>query len=347
MSTLTLRPPEGINLAEKAPCLRYAHHGDTNLAADCELCGGTGEVLLYGESPREHLSHSSIGLLNACPRKFDLHYGKRLSLIQTRRSLGLGRAFQKAIEHGDPEAGTKALQEEFESTPGMDGDRLMVEQSIVRGAARLYLAKWPAPEGEEREYAYRVRLRSPWTGAWSQTFDLLGYADGVEDMGDWLELTENKFVGRVDAPTVQRLPLDRQVTLSCYGLWRATGKEVRRVNYRYVKKPAIKQKQGESLTAFCERVEADYEERPEFYSPDIDPLFRTADDLLRVEAELWVWAEQVRHARQQQIYPRNTAACSDYGGCQFIPICTGDPDAMSLYHVRPQRDLDDEAKGKS
>lgn len=343
MSALTLRPPEAVNLAE--PCHAC---GGTKKLGDVEPCGYCDETgLKHGVSPREHLSHSSIGLLNACPRKFDLHYGQRLELIQTRRSLGLGRAFQKAIEMNDPEAGVKALQEEFNSTPGMDGDRLMTEQAIVRGAAKLYLSKWPAPEGEEREYAYRVRLRSPWTGGWSQTFDLLGYADGVEDMGHYLELTENKFVGRVDAPTVQRLPLDRQVTLSCYGLWRATGKEVRRVNYRYVKKPAIKQKQGESLTEFCERVEADYEERPEFYSPDIDPLFRTADDLLRVEAELWVWAEEVRHARQQQIYPRNTAACSDYGGCQFIPICTGDPDAMSLFRVRPQRDLDDEAKGKS
>jgi hypothetical protein len=32
---------------------------------------------------------------------------------------------------------------------------------------------------ETREMEYLVQLRNPWTGAYSRTFDLKGYADGV------------------------------------------------------------------------------------------------------------------------------------------------------------------------
>jgi hypothetical protein len=35
---------------------------------------------------------------------------------------------------------------------------------------------------ETREMEYLVQLRNPWTGAYSRTFDLKGYADGVVDV---------------------------------------------------------------------------------------------------------------------------------------------------------------------
>ena len=67
---------------------------------------------------------------------------------------------------------------------------------------------------------------------------------------------------------------------------------------------------------------------------------RHAADLLRIEAELWTWAEELRHARRAGVHARNTSTCGDYGGCPFIPLCVGDPDAMSLFQVRPEREPD-------
>lgn len=332
------------------------------------------------DTGRDTLSHSKLSLVLACARKYELHYEKRLELIARPRPLSLGSAFQKAIEFQDPEAGVLALQgHDFTVFPdGMwvanppeepvrfysqeQEDQHRIDCATVRAAAALYLRRWPAGSGEAREVEFRVRLRSPWTGAYSNTFDLLGYADGVVDhyngntyvtnmIGEAptpLELIENKLVGRVDALKVQRLPLDRQLALERYGLWRATGRHVQRVHYRWVKKPSIKPRGGrkkdrsdaETIDQFIERLEHDYTEREDFYVHEEQPKWATTEDLLRIEAELWTWAQRLRDMRRQRLADRNTARCTDFGGCQFLPICTGDPDAMSLYRVRPERDVE-------
>jgi hypothetical protein len=339
------------------------------------LAGQTDEQL-----GRRHLRQSSIALLLACPRKFDLSQNQGLELIETPRPLSLGSAFQKAIEMQDPAYGVHALRgetpcdfcEDGEQRIGPDDwvpcencdrsgwvqtgvarnaftqeqeDRLLVDEAIVEAASAAYLRKWPAGTGETREFNFRVRLRSPWSGAYSRTFDLVGTADGVVD--DWadptmtvdpancpFELIENKLVGQITPQKVQRLPLDRQVAIYRYGIWRATGRRVETVRYRWTRKPQIRQKQNETIEEYAERIRNDYVERPDFYLVEQEPQFATTGDLLRIEAELWVWAEQIRHAERQRLYPRNTAACGDYGGCMYIPVCSGDPDAMSLYHRR-------------
>lgn len=281
----------------------------------------------------------------------------------------------------------------------------LINMAIVRGASKLYLKTWPQPIGETREFEYKIRLRSPWTGAYSQTYDLLGYADGVIDPlvgmrmpvgeqgfgegfdfrpgpeasfealgvrpGDvqgmldaariWeaggnppgapLEIVENKLVGRIEKSSVLALPLNRQLALERYGIWRATGRPVTRVWYRWMKKPSIEQRGGrkkdksdaETVEQYCERVEADYEARPDFYAVQEDPSFLTTKDLLRVEADLWEDAEDIRSYMRpgsdgrRRVFPRDTSRCTDYGGCDYLPICTGAPDAVALYNVRPKR----------
>jgi hypothetical protein len=249
-------------------------------------------------------------------------------------------------------------------------DQHRVNMAIVRGASTLYLKLWPTPMNETREFEYRVRLRSPWTGAYSNTYDLLGYADGVIDpiagpgsieagrVSDQpLEVVENKLVGRIEKASVLSLPLNRQLALERYGLWRATGRPVTRVWYRWMKKPSIEQRGGrkkdksdaESVEQYCERIEADYEARPEFYALEEDPSFITTKDLLRVEADLWEIATDMRSYMhnasdgRQRVFPRDTTRCSEYGGCDYLPICTGTPDAIAQFHVRPKRSAKNES----
>lgn len=313
MSELVLRPADTVNLAGQ-------------------------------DTGRAHLSHSSISTFTRCPRRFQLQYDERLELIAERaRPLGMGTAFQKAIELGDPHASEieALLREGVEIMDQAGEDRLQIEHATVKAAAILYLHLYPRDEQRETaEYEYKVRLRSPWTGGWSQTFDLLGYADGLVDHGDYWELIENKLVGAITKQTVRGLVLDRQVSLACYGVWRATGKPVREVRYRFTRKPSIKQRQNETLEEFLTRLTLDYGERPEFYS-DEQVLFRSDEDLLRIEAELWDWAEQIRSSRHREFFTRTTSSCGDFGGCPFQAICGGDPDAPSLYRKRPEREAPD------
>jgi hypothetical protein len=359
---------------------------------------------LHGQDTgRETLSHTRLSVFLACHRKFELDYIRRLEPIRKARALTLGGAYQKGVEFQDPEAAVLALNgHELEKcrcgTPvgqaplvpelgdcelcdgagytatapdepvrfydQEDEDRHRVDEVIVRSASALYLRTYPSSRDEHREFPYRIQLRNPWTGAYSRTFDLEGYADGLApvtqvggleghhwDQATSWELTENKLVGQLTAIMVKRLPLDRQLALERYAIWRVTGLHVGTVRYRFLKKPSIKQRGGrkkdksdaESLDEFLERLAGDYLERPEFYAPpEENPLWVPHEDLLRIEIELWEWAEDVRAklrlaGGRQRIFDRNTAHCSEYGGCKFMPICTGDPDAMSLYRERPKR----------
>lgn len=355
MTTLELRPPDLENLADrKIPCPNYDKHGDVpELAAACELCEGKGEVI--EPTGRERMSHTSLSMQLACLRKYGWAYVERLELIAKPRPLSMGSAFHQAIELGDPAAGSVLLDRE--PVDQDDADRIKIDRAIVEAAAALYMKTYRPTEsrgeylgfpvvgdtamgaGEVatmREVEYLVRLRNPATGAYSRTFDLYGFADGVIDHGDYLELIEDKFVGRVDSLTVKKVKLDRQVSLECYALWRATGKPVRVVRYRYTKKPSIKVKQKETVDEFVQRLHEDYAARPDFYTHE-ETTTRSADDLLLVEAELWDWAEQRRDAGHRNFYARNTSHCSDYGGCAFIDLCVGDPDARALYQQRPER----------
>lgn len=282
---------------------------------------------------RATLSHSSLNSQLACAQRYAYEYVDKIEPISKSAGRRLGGAFAKALEAGDPEVGVKFLEEGTFALTQEDQDQLRIDCAIVRAAAKAYLAAYGA--GERREFGYRVRLRNPHTGAYSRTFDLEGYADGLVPNGSEVAqigftLIEDKFVGRLEATAVKRLKLDRQLALECYGIWRATGQPVTDIKYRFTRKPSIKQKQTETVEQFCERVEADYEERPEFYLLE-EPLERTADDLVRIEAELWQWAAQRREAHRAHVFPRNSSHCHDYGGCPFLPLCVGDPDAPSLF----------------
>lgn len=284
------------------------------------------------DTGRDHLSHSSLTVLQACPRKFYLSRVLRLEPIEQSDALSLGSAFQAGVEHRDPQVAASRVLDAARFGLG-DMDRAMIHAAIVESACGLYLRLW-RDDLEQREFPYRVRLRNPLEGGrYSRTFDLAGVADGVRDHGTHLELVENKLVGQISEQKIAALRLDQQITLACYALWRATGKPVREVRYRFVRKPSIKQRQGESVREFCARIREDYATRPDFYAVE-QVLFRDADDLMETEAELWEWADALRRYRRTGAWPKVTQSCSDYGRCEFVPLCSRQPDAETLYRVR-------------
>lgn len=325
---MRLRPPDFANLAdERGGCPNCAGV----VGNDCEVCKGKGTIPL--DTGRQRLSHSSIGTQLACLKRYEWAYVHRLEKIDRPIALSLGRAFQRAIELKDPQAGAEAYARERQTFDQAEADKLLVDMAIVYSAASGYLARYPDDDGIQDEFEYLIRLRNPSSGWPSLTFDLYGFADGVIDHGDYLELIENKFQTRIDEVSVKRVKLDRQVGLEAYALWRITGKPVRVIRYRITKKPSIRQKQGESIEEFVERLKADYAERPEFYFHE-ETTFRDPSDLLVIEAELWDWAEQRRDAEHRGFFARNTGACHDWGGCPYLDLCVHGNQAMDLYRKR-------------
>lgn len=302
-------------------------------------------VNLHGEDTgREALSHTRIGMLLSCAQKFKWRYEDRLDPAVKRAPLEMGSAFAHALEVGDPQAGFELLMRSHADQQTLHGSNPWVTvpskedaeiaATTVLAASGAYLARFGHAD-VQREVTIRSRLRNPETGAWSHTFDVQARIDGLA--GD--RLIEDKLLSRVDAVTPRRLMLDRQVTLGCYLHWRATGELIREVSYRITKKPGIKRRQSESHDEYLERLVTDYAERPEFYVHEF-LLTRTHEDFERLEAELWAWAEQIRQARLRGTFPRNTGACTEFGGagCEYLALCAEEPGARSQFVERPAAD---------
>jgi hypothetical protein len=117
---------------------------------------------------------------------------------------------------------------------------------------------------------------------------------------------------------------------------------VERVHYRITRKPQIKQRQNESHDAYLDRIAQDYLDRPDFYLHE-EPVTRTEDDFLRLEQELWRWAERVRDSRADGTFPRNTASCADFNGCKYVALCAGEPGAANQFVKRTEREQTKEA----
>lgn len=304
------------------------------------------DVNLIGvETGRDHLSHSAIGTFLGCQQKYNWSYEHRLTPAVTATPFALGRAFAEALEHGDPEHGERLLREqaaaEAERAAGNpwltspDEETVDIQATIVREASAAYLRRYGQHE-QTREVELRARIRNPAVGGrYSLTHDILGRVDALSH--DGLTLFEDKLVGQIPRGSLAaRLRLDRQVTIGCYLVWRCLGIEVAEVKYRMTLKPGIRRRQAESHALYLQRIRAEYESRPDHYLIE-EPVTRSPDDYLRLEQELWRWAETIRDARRDGIWPRNTAQCHEYAGCAYLALCAREPGADHQFVMREER----------
>lgn len=312
MTAHQLRPPECINLA------------------------GT-------DTGRDHLSPSSLTTQLACLERYQWHYEQHLAPAVTKTSLSTGRAFAEALEHGDPDhawtliiAEQAAYVEQAAGSPWIVAptqEDAEIQAQIAREAARAYLKAY-GTSSFRREVELTAQLRNPATGAYSRTFDVTCKVDALAD--DNTEFIEDKFVGQIPRTDADRLlKLDRQVSIETYLVWRTTGVNPR-VRYRWTLKPAIRRRQSETHDDYLVRIAYEYATRPEHYLAEGTPS-RSAADFLRLEAELWQYADQLRAARRAAVWPRNSSSCRDFGGCAFLPLCSGEPGARNQFVMREER----------
>lgn len=313
-----LRPPERVNLAGQS---------DEQLA-------------------RDHLSHTSLGVFLGCQQKYQYDYERRLAPAVTPEPLAMGRAFAHGVEHASPEAAEAYLREQaakeaeraagnpWIATPG--ADEVTVQATVVREASRAYLRQYGSHPA--REIEMRARIRNPAVGGrYSLSHDLVGRVDALDLDSDGGVLYEDKLVGKIPRTDLSaRVALDRQVSIGCYLIWRTTGVLVHEIRYRMTLKPGIRQRKGEAFEAYLERIAEEYAARPDHYLAE-EIARRNEDDFLRLEQELWTWAEQIRAARRTGVWPRNSGQCHEYGGCRFLPLCAREPGAEHQYVVREKR----------
>jgi len=209
---------------------------------------------------------------------------------------------------------------------------LEMTQTVAQAIMPIYFRHWQTdfadlrwlPQGLEREF------KIPMTGMAAQgvpwrTF-IRGKMDGIFFRGkqNAVWLFETKTKSRIeDSAIADIMPFELQVGIYLWAVWRLTGVVPAGVLYNILRRPGLRQKQGESLATFGARMIQDIHDRPDWYFIRME-MEITKTDLERTEAELrdlvgdfilW-WKGQTGHYR-------NSSHCENkYGTCHMLPICS-------------------------
>lgn len=279
-------------------------------------------------------TYSSMSTRMNCPRKGHYRYDLRLAPVVQHKARPIGSAFHRGIETGST-AEALALFDRVMPRPNdqTQADQWANDRAVVEGMTTGALETWTRHAGGQREVQFRVPLVNPDTGRPSRSFMLAGKIDGIVDVGGQWVLEEYKSASQMNKMYVDRLELDTQVTMYAYAAQRQWGIEIAAVLYRVARKPSIKQTQKETAAQYRERLIADYASRRDFYFFEFD-LQRSQESLAEFERDLWVQTQRYLADRRAGFHPRNTSMCTQYGGCDYMPLCLGRPGAQDLYTIR-------------
>lgn len=219
-----------------------------------------------------------------------------------------------------------------------------------------YTARW----GDERlialavEVSFEIPLVNPATGAASRTFVLGGKVDAVVvDPAGRVHVLEHKTTGSDIGPGSlyweKVRSLDTQVSQYLHGV-KALGFHAEDCIYDVIRKPGIRPLKAtpEEDRKYTKPTKADpvsrlyknqreHDETPDEYalrlredimaSPD---RYFARGDVVRLEAEerdhafdVWQLAKIIREAETEGYAPKNPDACGQFGGCEYLAVCTG------------------------
>lgn len=285
-------------------------------------------------------TNSRLKEYQTCPQKEFLRYHENIVPIHKNEALSLGSAVHKGLE-------TRSIDEALELIPISENVSSQEEydaQLIIRGICEAmlegYFELYPEFENHSPEFMFEMKARYPTKKGMrsSRTRTISGKIDDIiyEDDGVWL--VEYKTSGVLDKSYIDRLYIDSQVSFYMMALTRL-GYKPKGIIYRVLRKPSIKQKKGETVDQYIERLKADYKERKDFYYYETK-LYRSTEDLEEFEKMLWHEIKQEEKSVNEGNIFKHSVSCSQYGSCPYLPLCVGDSGAEMLFEKRePHEEL--------
>jgi len=258
------------------------------------------------------LTNSRISTLLTCPYRHYLRYELGFRPDTDALALRFGTAWHKAMEYlaAGVDAGTA-----YDMAVSGKTDFEEIDLAKLTGMIGGYAACYPqslAVRHNETPFSFAV---SHGRGAmW-----VMGVIDGITENPCWVverKTTASDISEQSDYWT--RLRGDRQVQIYVMGA-RSIGFDPESVIYDVARKPAIRQKQTETVDEYADRLLADTRERPDFYFSRREiPIIES--DINRVYAELEQTASDISHRRKCGIWQRNVTerTCP---GCEFSGPC--------------------------
>lgn len=216
---------------------------------------------------------------------------------------------------------------------------------MLTALLQCYFERYAPFEDENPELAFKLPMLTR-KGKKSRTYYIGGKLDNLVKIGGRYWIVEYKTASRLDASYFDRLYVDSQITMYVMAM-RRMGYDIAGVIYRVIRKPTLRKRQDETTGRFIERLMADIHSRPDFYFTE-KKLYRSLDDVDEFEGMVYETARMAdENARYGRCY-KHSVACSMYGGCEYLPICTGVSGAYSLYeHREPHEELREETNNET
>lgn len=274
---------------------------------------------------RDLLTATRMSTLLSCPRKHYWRYEVGLHTATDAAPLRFGSAWHAAMEARwqglDCAAALERAVDAAESFSELDVATLA---GMLGGYYARYSGDAEAVGTLHPEQEFRIGLSG------SRTFDVAGKIDGLGVLKDGrLCLVEHKTCGEDIGPDGEywtRLRFNPQVYQYVLAA-RALGWDVALVLYDVARKPAIRQKQGETAEQFGERLAADTQARPDFYFARREVPILDQDveefEVQRLELSrliLLLRAASRRARRPEQAWPRNCGGMT-CRFCEFEGFC--------------------------
>lgn len=268
-------------------------------------------------------SHSRINCYKTCPKMFEYKYIKHLFPIDgDSTSLILGKAFHRGIELGD----VNELEKELDNNNDFLDEGAETNKVIVLAMVEAFFNKFPLHN--EGDVKHEVEIKTPFGGN-----EFIMYADALVEEPDGFILREYKTASRIDDIYVNKLEFNDQISRYCLAIQQQFGKKVKKIEYYVAKKPLLRQKNGETLEQFRERLVEKITEDEE--SIQYFELTRTKEQLDEEFEDLVYDIETINNTKR---YTKNLSACSCYGKCPYLNLCMKEKDAELLYEVKEEGD---------
>jgi hypothetical protein len=312
----------------------------------------------YGEKimKKKRLSWSQLGTFNSCKKRYYWSYIKNLEPVAFQDSLSFGVIFHDAMEMLYKEGvvsivqdhitklirkmdTTAFTQKDFDKQDWME----IVLRAMVQGAYDYFYTvdRERGFSVVETEKKYDVAIPNPKA---KRAYNSRKYRY-VFIMDLWLvrqredtkeyELVEYKTASRLRESYFERLKIDQQTRGMTYFLQREYGITISKIRYRILKKPGIRQTKKENRVQFFERLESEFDKKPDDYFIEKDFLVNQKQ-IKEFGEDLWMMQKELDFVIKNELYTKDTSKCSILN-CPFLPLCNDQTNSDVLYKQKEKR----------
>ena len=285
-------------------------------------------------------TNSRLKEYQACPMKEKFRYRDCLVPIGKKEALNIGTAVHRGIEMWSVDEGIAALKFDF-PTSTEEADSQEIIRGTVRAMLNGYFNAFEPFDEVLPEVGFSLPARYPTKRGMRRhnNTQLCGKIDAIATINGEQWIVEYKTASKIDKGYFDRLYVDSQITFYMMAAKRMGYNPVG-VIYRVIRKPQIQIRKGETVEAYIERMVQDYLARPSFYFFQTK-LYRSQSDIGKFEVDVWHETRQANSNAAAGHFYRHSHACSNYGTCPYLPLCTGEGGAEIMYEYKePHEELD-------